>query len=414
MNEPIPDKEWYISKSTSLGLLPRCPFASSHKCPRYYQSLSLLGDAGCTKIDAKEDKALLAKWKKHSLWPQTMEQRTGVVSVNDQPNGYHQFCPEVAYDTFSYFATYLSRHSDEYDTEFAHKRLAKEGASRNDPGWYWRSITAQHYSECPLYSPLAHDATLSPAPTSVPNSNTNVSRRRRPAPNLRARATIQHEALAAKPVSPVHSQQAQIVFIAYAHSDSKWVSRFQRHLKPILRNKTIDVWSDKRIRTSDNWHEQIQSSLARSCGAVLFISSDFLASDYIADHELPIILKGASDKGLRIFSIILSPCAFKEAEFKFMDSKKGAQKTTLSVFQAANPPSKTLAEMRKPEWERTLLKVANDITSLDNSSNLTDPYLPQASPTPPEKPSGAFGPGDLPPPTEFAPDDPHNPDFFPP
>ena len=47
----IPDLLWYIQAGKDKGINGRCPFATVESCPRYYQSLSLLGEAGSTKIE---------------------------------------------------------------------------------------------------------------------------------------------------------------------------------------------------------------------------------------------------------------------------------------------------------------------------------------------------------------------------
>lgn len=354
MPNSIPDFPWYSAESQRLGLpTPRCPFASVHACPRYYQSLSLLGQAGCTPIDKGQDKKLLAKWEHHPLWPATMEQATGISKDDDGPYDYHHFCPEVAFDTFGLFVTYLCRYARPADRESAHQLLAIEGTSSDNPRWIWQSLTPQHYSECPLYSSLtATDVTSATNQDSSKKTRHTESRRNHPANQE-------------SPNPAPHGQtQRPTVFISYAHSDGAWLTQFERHLKPLLRGKHIDTWSDRRIQASDKWHDEIQAALARATAAVLLVSKDFLYSDYIADHELPVLLKNAADKGLKIFSIILSPCAFEEAQFNYPDPRTGPHSLKLSVFQAINSPSRTLKDMRSQGRDRTLLEAAKAIAEL--------------------------------------------------
>ncbi len=181
MNQVVPNFAWYLAEGTRLGLKsPRCPFASVHACPRYYQSLSLLGSAGCSPIKKEVDDELLGRWKKHPLWPVTGEQETGISGGNDVPNGYHNFCPEVAYDTFKLFATYLGRHVGEIDRDIAAAQLAKEGAPYDDPRWTWCSVVPQHYIECPLYSGLSHGS-----PSHItPAADNNQGQQPRPNPTI--------------------------------------------------------------------------------------------------------------------------------------------------------------------------------------------------------------------------------------
>jgi hypothetical protein len=166
-----PNLQWYVAISERKGLLPRCPFASVHRCPRYYQSLSLLGDAGFTKVDPGEDKALLESWRQSDLWPATSEQATSIFKAGNKACGYSRFCPEVCYDSFGLFATDLHRYTDDLDIDLAHSALGKEGAKKDDWRWAWWTVSPQHYSECPLYSPLLHDAprqATGPSPPRVP------------------------------------------------------------------------------------------------------------------------------------------------------------------------------------------------------------------------------------------------------
>jgi len=120
-----------------------------------------------------------------------------------------------------------------------------------------------------------------------------------------------------------------------------------------------------RYKIGEDWHQHIQAHLNRAKAVVLLISPAFLASDYIANSELPVILKNAADKeGVKILPIIILPCLYEETRFKYPDSKKGPEEFTLASIQAANPPSETLVEMDEGERNRVLLKVARRLAEL--------------------------------------------------
>jgi hypothetical protein len=244
-----PDFAWYAAESTRLGLKsPRCPFASVHSCPRYYQSLSLLGGAGCTAIPKEEDDALLANWEKHPLWPTTGEQETSISGGNGEKNSYSKFCPEVAYDTFGLFATYLGRYVDEIDREMAATRSEKEGAAHDDPRWIWCGITPQHYSECPIYSPLSHDWVKH-----IPRSFVT--------PN-------------AAPASPPRYD----VFISHASEDK---DEFVRPLKQKLEALGLRVWFDESsMKPGDSLRQEIDRGLASSDFGVVILSKSFFKKQW--------------------------------------------------------------------------------------------------------------------------------------
>lgn len=146
--ENIPDKEWYDNISQSRDTDAHCPFATVEACPRYYQSLSLLSVSGSTKIPKDEDERLLEMWKKSDLWPRTDEQATSVSGSSMFSN----YCPEVSYERFGYFVTFLARYADEIDRDVVHQRLIRDKTPGHHPGWQWASWSEQHFSDCPLYS----------------------------------------------------------------------------------------------------------------------------------------------------------------------------------------------------------------------------------------------------------------------
>jgi len=150
------------------------------------------------------------------------------------------------------------------------------------------------------------------------------------------------------PFLPMLPAQTRAVFISYAHTDNqspdpqkRWLDRFVEFLKPLVRQENATLCSDQDIKIGEEWHEHLQAHLNGAKAAVLLVSPAFLASNYIADSELPIIWRNAVDHGVRIFPILISPSLFERAKYKYPDPKTGPQEFTLSSLQAANPPSKT-------------------------------------------------------------------------
>jgi hypothetical protein len=141
---------------------------------------------------------------------------------------------------------------------------------------------------------------------------------------------------------------AKQVFISYSHKDSRWLERLQVHLKPLERLAAITRWDDTVIQPGANWQEEIRRGLEAAKVAVLLISADFLASDFINNNELPPLLASAKSKGVIILPVIVGPCRFAETKI-------------LSQFQAVNPPSQPLSALTKARQEAVFVKVAEAI-----------------------------------------------------
>lgn len=166
MEIKIPDLEWYNIISDRKNVQARCPFSTVEACPRYYQSLFLLGYAGSTSIEPAEDKRLKKFWENSDLWPRTKEYATSIMGPDDNPSIFSNFCPETAYDRFGYFASFLSEYADDIDRGIAHKRLEAELSSPNDWRWNWSALTPQHFTDCDIYSVLDYrnkESNLHPA-----------------------------------------------------------------------------------------------------------------------------------------------------------------------------------------------------------------------------------------------------------
>jgi hypothetical protein len=117
---------------------------------------------------------------------------------------------------------------------------------------------------------------------------------------------------------------------------------------PYLRKGIFKAWSDTQIEEGSKWYDQISAASAKASVAVLLVSSRFLASDFIHEHELSPFLKKASEGGATILWMLIGDCAYKE--------------TALSEYQAVvSPPDKPFAAMTKPKRDTAWRRVCETI-----------------------------------------------------
>src|SRR6266851_7669241 len=97
------------------------------------------------------------------------------------------------------------------------------------------------------------------------------------------------------------------VFISYSHADSedpdpskRYLDRLLQFLEPLRAQDQLSIWSDRDIESGADWNASIQDALDNASAAVLLVSPAFLASKYIHNSELPILLKRSRDRGLTI------------------------------------------------------------------------------------------------------------------
>lgn len=143
------------------------------------------------------------------------------------------------------------------------------------------------------------------------------------------------------------------VFISYSHEDAHWLERLRVHLRPLEREGHIEVWADTRLEPGETWLQNIQQAIADAQAAVLLVSADFLASEFIASNELPPLLLAAKRGDCRVVPVILGPCLFSSIR-------------NLQEFQAVNSPGEPLTGMTENQAEEVLNKVAR--TVLDRAS----------------------------------------------
>ena len=144
------------------------------------------------------------------------------------------------------------------------------------------------------------------------------------------------------------------IFISYSHRDERLFQEFLVHLKPWQNEGILDVWTDKRLQAGQDWHSEIQQGVASAAVAVLLISPDFMASDYIRQHEIPPLLQVAETGELCLAPLYLRPSV--------MDKDH-----PLSRYQGLNSPDQTPAGKPKDRRDRFSPARPGNSSSLSNA-----------------------------------------------
>jgi formylglycine-generating enzyme required for sulfatase activity len=164
--------------------------------------------------------------------------------------------------------------------------------------------------------------------------------------------------------------QRDQLFISYSHVDRDWVERLQKMIRPLVRSEALRLWDDSQIPAGAKWKVEIEKALARAKVALLLVSDDFLASEFVINKELPPLLRAAEEEGLCILWVCLGPC-FYEA-------------TSIHEYQAVLSPAEPLEAMGPVQQKMALKTIAGAIRDALSPvvAQAQDPAPAQPQPVP--------------------------------
>jgi hypothetical protein len=150
------------------------------------------------------------------------------------------------------------------------------------------------------------------------------------------------------------------VFISYSHKDEVWKDRLVTHLGVLQQESILDLWDDRRIGAGGNWYQKIQEAIAKAKVAVILVSADFLTSNFILSEEVPHLLERRDKEGLRIFPVIIRPCAWKRVKW-------------LARMNLRPKGDKSISSGAEHQIDADLAAIAEEVAAIIESKNPITP-----------------------------------------
>ena len=105
------------------------------------------------------------------------------------------------------------------------------------------------------------------------------------------------------------------IFISYSHEDRELKEQLNKSLSALRRSSKVEVWSDREIAPSADWHAELAEELHAADVILLLISADFNASDFIWDEELAVAMRRHEEGTAKVVPVILRDCSWKDLPY---------------------------------------------------------------------------------------------------
>jgi hypothetical protein len=94
-----------------------------------------------------------------------------------------------------------------------------------------------------------------------------------------------------------------LIFISYSHKDAIWRARVQEAVGALHNQHQIAYFDDTSIEPGSQWLKKILHSVKTAKIAILLVSDDFHASEFIAKNEVPIILERYTTGNMEVIPV---------------------------------------------------------------------------------------------------------------
>src|SRR5690349_18378533 len=101
------------------------------------------------------------------------------------------------------------------------------------------------------------------------------------------------------------------IFISYSHEDNVWREHLVKQLRVLACEGLLDVWDDLMIGAGEDWSKHLHQQMLQARIAVLLLSANFLASDFIRREEIKTLFEQHEARGMAIYPLLVRDCPWQ-------------------------------------------------------------------------------------------------------
>lgn len=111
------------------------------------------------------------------------------------------------------------------------------------------------------------------------------------------------------------SQKPVRLFLSYSFNDRRLVTQLMSHLGVLKQQGVISDWRERAVTMGAQWKNELDVHLEEADIILIFLSADFLASDYAQGVEMKRALERQLEGKARVIPILLRPVFWKGTPF---------------------------------------------------------------------------------------------------
>lgn len=178
-------------------------------------------------------------------------------------------------------------------------------------------------------------------------------------------------------MSPENRPRPSRVFLSYAEEDQAFRDDLEKHLIVLQRLGLIDDWHRREITPGEDWQKAMVERLDQADIILLFITPDYLNSDWCYDVQMPQALKKHAAGEARVIPLYLRPVALYDP---------GLDLPFTRLQRLPKDGDQAVSQIKKKNRDSTLAEMVADIKRAIEDFAATSYGQRTSSPTPPAPP----------------------------